>query len=92
LDVIAQEKFAKHFDNKVKEVIQTIDLDENAYYGKKHVTGFNGMFMCKDSLDSHAITKTQEFLRLRLLTSEHPTGWCRYTTCTNDITVCSNIL
>jgi hypothetical protein len=49
---LAPEKFIKHFDCKVKEIFQTMDLDENVYNGKKLVTINNHKFMGKDSVQT----------------------------------------
>lgn len=52
--------FAKFFDNKVKTIVNEMDVDVNVYNGKKLVNSLNANFMCeKDVLNAIMSLKTK---------------------------------
>ena len=52
--------FAKFFDNKVKTIVNEMDVDFNVYNGKKLVNSLNANFMCeKDVLNAIMSLKTK---------------------------------
>lgn len=47
-DSCLADSFAKYFDNKIKDILEEVDIDENVYNGKKLVDANNKFFMYKE--------------------------------------------